>query len=225
MAYTFLDKINDSLKEVGEIQGSDGELTTFTDVGRQRQIDVMIKAWNDAISQIQDMGAFAGEEGEGTITLADNTREYAYESDFSKITGKFINESDNRILTEFPGGYQALRTTLRNPADFRGWPNYYVINPVTKKFMVDLTPTSAEAGIVYKYTYEKYAKLAVITDTFRWDDRIVDAIQDPAVQRWERKIKGQFDKDTYYSGLAHVARLMRQAQPTSWYGVRRASAR
>jgi hypothetical protein len=117
-----------------------------------------------------------------------------------------------------------MRNDQWQPDKFIGLPYRYAINPVTNKFRMDRTPQTEEDGRVYKYTYEKYIFLSLITDTFPWNDRIVDALQDVAVQRWERKLKGQFDEKTFNTSKAHAATLMRQAEPFNWYGVRRANS-
>ena len=52
MAYTLLDAVNLSLKRVRVIQGDAGVLTTLTDSARQADIDIMIQAWNEIISDL-----------------------------------------------------------------------------------------------------------------------------------------------------------------------------
>ncbi len=224
MAYSFLNAINASLKEASLIKGADGELTTFVDSARQVDIDIMIKAWNDSIDALAGIGIMVGETSTSTITLVEDTREYSLPADFEAMAGDPTDSTNTNQLTEFPGGYIGMWNAQLDPDDFQGRPQHWAINPTTEKLRIDSDPTSGEAGEVYTFIYEKRINLSAVGDTFPFSDDVVDALQDAVVQTFNRKRKGQFDKDLHQRSLGRAARIWRQTQPRKTYGMRRASA-
>jgi len=56
----YLVAVNDTLRRVGVIAGDAGELTTFTDTARQREIDIVTQAWNEVCHELYDLGSLRG---------------------------------------------------------------------------------------------------------------------------------------------------------------------
>lgn len=217
MAKTFLEAINDSLKEVNIIQGSAGELTTFTDSARQTDIDLMIKSWNDALGEIKRIAVFRGEVAEGSFILADGTREYTLETDFLKMAVNPIDSTNVNMLLPYKGGYVQMKEDQLNPADFTGRPTKWVQNLNNTKLRINTTPGASEDGETYTYEYEKEDLLTLIADTFPFPDSAVEAVQDVAVQIWRRKRNKEFDERASVKGIALAVHLIIATQPKGHY--------
>ena len=228
MGFTFLQKINSSLKRVKSIQGSSGELSSFTDSARQSDIDTMIRCWNDAIGELYKDTDLNGELKEGTITLVDGTVEYTLASDFIQMVGNPIDGTNDNELLPYNGdanaGYLKLRSDRKDASDYQGRPRAWVLNPTNGKLRLDATPTSSEAGEVYTYVYEKRLNLSATTDTFPFNDSVADALEPVAAQLWMKEKSGQFDTDIYMASMARAAGFLRGTKLRSHYGARRAAA-
>lgn len=221
MAYTFLQKINSSLKEARIIQGTSGELTTFTDSSRQESIDRMIKSWNDAIDELYQIGTFKGEVATDTFTLVTGTREYSLASDFEEMTGDPVEPTNNNVLKPYPGGWPKMRVDQPDPDDYEGRPRFWTLNEVTGDLRIDTNPTSDENGEVYTYVYEKRINLSAITDTFPFSDDVADALESAAVQLFNRTKKTKFDDVLFQKSLARAAQRINRVKRRTTYGPRR----
>ena len=219
MAISFLAAVNETAKQVKIVQGSSGELTTFTDSARQSEIDVLLRSWNDAIDELYKVEALQGEQAESTITLVLDTREYSLASDFIQMVGDPIDETDGFYLREYSGGYEKMRLDQLQPSDFDGRPNFWCINPTTGDLRVDTNPQSAEVGAVYKYLYEKRINLTATTDTFPFNDDVVDALQDAVSEIWQRKRRRQFDETIYQSSMSRAMSFLRPTRLRRSYGL------
>lgn len=195
MAYTLLNAINLVFKRVGTVAGDATAITSLTDSARQRDIDVCIQVWNEAIRAIYDLGQFAGETSQGSITLVTGQREYDWASDFEQIAGDneneqvFICATNNLRLTPYPGGYQAMFNAQPNPANWQGTPYRWADNTNTKKIRVDYTPTTSENGLVYTYNYTKRQNLSLAADTFPFSDSVVDQLVSPVSEVYRQEVK------------------------------------
>lgn len=219
MAYTFLQAVNVTAKQVKIVQGSSGEFSSFTDSARQSEIDVLLQSWNDVIDELYKVEALQGEQAESTFTLVADQREYSLASDFVQMVGDPIDETDGFILREYRGGYEQMRIDQLKPADFDGRPNYWCINPTTDDLRVDTNPQAAEAGAIYKYLYEKRINLTSTTDTFPFKDDVVDALQDAVSEIWQRKRRRQFDETVYQSSLSRAMSFLRPMRLRRSYGL------
>lgn len=224
MAYTFLEAVNAALEEA-KVISSDSELTTFTSSGIQHQIDLMIGSWNDVLRELYRAAVWSGETAEGTITLVAGTTEYDFASDFEVMVGEPIDKTNNTYLTQYPGGYLALRVDRPNLADYTGLPTQWCENPTTKKMILDVTPTSDEAGRVYTYVYEKRHNLSATTDTFPFSDTVVDAIRPAVAQVFDRKWKKEFDAGIFSVAISQAAHVLRRSAQRNTYGRFRGTSR
>lgn len=227
---TFLAAVNATLKRVGMIAGSSGELTTFTDSARQHDVDVMIQAWNEVLDQFRILGATDSIIASSTITLLTNTRTYAKATDFVRMAGNPVNPTNNHVLLPYPdkgagSGWLQHRVDYPDPADYQGQPTYWMINPVTGFIDVDSTPTSDENGDVYTYVYEKAVNLTATGNTFPFDDEVVRALIPAVAQVWQRDRNHQFDEGMFNSAMTQAARMLRHGPELHRWGLRRAGPR
>lgn len=226
--YTFLQKINSSLKRVKSIQGSSGELSSLTDSARQSDIDTMIRCWNDAIAELYKGSDMRGELAESTFTLVAGTTEYSLASDFIQMIGNPIDATnDNELLPyggDALGGYLKLRSDRKDPTDYEGRPRCWVLNPINGKIRVDATPTASEADEVYTYVYEKRLSLSAAANTFPFDDTVADALEGAVVELWKAEKTGQVLADLYSASMARAANFLRGTPMRTHYGARRAAS-
>lgn len=220
---TFLTAVNDVLKQARVIQGSSGELTSFTDSSRQAFIDVMIRSWNDVLHELSRAGILEGEVNTSTFTLVTDTREYSLATDFVRMVGNPVEPTNNSILKPYPGGWLKMREDQPDPDDFDGRPNYWAINEDTGNIRVDTNPTSQENGLVYTYAYEAAINLTATGNTFPFDDQVVRSLYDAVVQTYEFKMKKQFNAPIFQAAMARAAHFARRQKARSYYGVRRAA--
>ena len=188
MAYTFLQAMNTSLKQAGEINS---DLSSFTDSGIQRAIDVMIQSWNDAIDHLFSLGVFRGEQASSSFTLVTGTTEYSIASDGIDVSSNPVDETNNNVLTPYPGGFDRLRQDKPDLSDYSGRPRHWTRNPVNDKIVIDTTPTSDENGDVYTYLYTKRINLSATTDSFPFTDDVVDALQHAVLEIYQNKMKNR----------------------------------
>jgi hypothetical protein len=225
MALTLLNQINALFKQASIIEGATSALTDLTDTALQTSIDVGIKAWNEALDELFKTGVYAGETAAGSIALVTDQREYSLASDFISMNIDPIDATNGRILLPYPQGmqgsaYEAMVKDQLIPADFDGQPNFYVINPTTGLLRVDRNPTSEVNGDTFGYHYDKETNIALAEDTFPISDDAVRALESATLQIYNRKRKGQFDKEAYLGSLALAASKARQSQPRKSYGPR-----
>jgi len=222
MAFTFLQAMNETLKQVGIIQGDAGELTTFTDSARQTDIDVMIQSWNLGIAELYKFEGLPQTIASATITLVTGTREYALASDFEG----FMEDRDKSVITDetngfrlwpFPGGFSQMVTEQLQPGNYVGQPIYYVVSPINGKLRLDTAPTADENGNIYTYHYMKRVSMSLITDTFPFTDTVVERMYHPVVELWNKKRKEIFDVGTYNTAMADATRALNPHEIRSRY--------
>jgi len=232
MARTLLQAVNKVLRRVGEI---DTDLTTFTVSANQNEIDTTIQAWNEVIDDLQSLGSWPASVGEGTITLVASTKTYAAAADFDGIaddpTGRpvMLDTTNGRYLYEFPGGWDGMRRAQLVPANHTGTPNFWAVNKTDGTIELDNAPTSADAGNVYRYIYNKQLDLAATTDTFPFLDDVIDTLIPAVVQVFRRDRKGAWERGAatagfntrlYNSSLSRAAKKLARFPPRRQYGPR-----
>lgn len=220
MATTFLQAVNATLKRVGIIQGDSGALSSFTDSGRQTDVDVMLDAWNDVIAELYKAGDFPGEQEENSFTLSSGTGEYTLATDYTRILGNPICVARNLIIEKWPGTFAELREAQPDPSDFTGQPNYWVINPTNDKIRLDRQATADEDGDVYTYINEKRINMSATGDTFPFSDEVVDALKPAVCQVWSADQKSQFNEGIYQASMSRAAQLLSRDRKSDRYGVR-----
>lgn len=222
MAETLLAATNEVLKRVGVVTGDSTELTSFTDSGRQRWIDIAIQAWNEAIDELYSTSGQARPNrfSEGTITLVAGTRAYAV-SDAQRIFWPFRNDSAGHRIYEYQPGYNVMVASQLVPANYTGRPEYGCIRPSDGYIYFDRIPQSTDAGLVFTYGYETDAALALTTDTMPFNDGAYRALIPAVAQLWERQEKGRFDDAMFQMSIGRAARFLPRTPPRgSWMPAR-----
>ena len=212
MAYTLLNAINLSLKRVRIIQGDLGDLTSLTDSGHQADIDIMVQAWNEVITDLYDAGNdLPKEEKEGTITLVAAQREYDVPTDMDVLSSRvLLDQTNGQYLYEYPGGFAGMFQDQSQPASYTGLPIYYCINPTNGKFRVDRGPDTGDAGKIYTFIYRKRLYMDSATDTFPFVDTVVNDLIQAVKEVWNRESKEKFDGAAYQKSIARGADHIRQ---------------
>ncbi len=230
MALTFLQAVNASLKAAKFIQGSSGELTTFTDGARQSGIDLMIDSWNEVLTEFRKVGTIPNETAEGTLTLTTGNSSYSFSTmsitDFEQIVGNPIDATNKNDLTPYPkttlngdSGWLAMRQLIVDRSEHKGLPLYYAINTTNGNIEIDSEPTSTENGRAYVFVYEKRIALAAVSDTFPFSDTVVEELQIAVVEVFERKRKDKFDAGLYQAGMSGAAHFANPSGYVKKYGI------
>lgn len=220
MAKTLIDGVNEVLKRVGMIAGDGPVLTTLTDSARQRNIDITVQAWNEAIDELYSVGEIPlpNEQAESTITLVEGDRDYALASDLVQLRWPMIDKTNNQYITEFTGDdpYNAL--LIFDPEqDNTGLPHWGAIRPTDGQLYLDRSPTSEEAGRVYTYQYDKDTMLDEAADTMPFADAVFRAMVPAVAQLYRRDMQNDFDAGIFGFSMGRAARLLtRQQMKSSW---------
>jgi hypothetical protein len=231
LAYTALQVVNKILARVGEVAGDTTAITAFTDTAHQRAIDVALQALNELIHEMYGLECLQGEAATGTITLVSGSagREYALPSDFIQFAGKtyetrvLVDQTNRRILYEYPGGWERMFADQLNPDDYTGPPGAFAINKSNDKIRVDANPDTTNVGDVFTFLYDKRVTITAITDTFPFNDQVADALIAGIAEVWRVIIDRDTRESAYASlGFRRAIRLLRQTKPAVRYGVRRA---
>jgi len=218
MAKTLLNGVNEILKRVSLIAGDAGTLTSLTDSARQVAIDVAVQVINEAIGELYSASSVALplEQAESTVTLVAGTRAYTLASDLVQLRYPLIDKTNNQYLFDYPGGYNAM--LIADPEqDDTGLPHYGAIRPTDGKIHLDRAPTSADAGRIYTYQYDKDLVLDSAADTMPFSDAVFRAMVPAWVQLWNRERRNQFDSGLFLAMIGQAARLMTMKQPRTSY--------
>jgi hypothetical protein len=211
MAIQFLTAVNETMKRVGMIAGSDGELESFevTD-GRQASVDRMIQIWNETLRLLYNTSGepFPTEQQQSTITLVDQQREYDLPTDLERINWPLNNDDDGQVIRAFGGGFQKMRIIQRQPDNWTGLPIWAAINPINGKLRMYTIPQADDGGRIYQLYYEKRLTLQFTNDTFPFSDTIVEELYSPVAAVW-RADKGEgIDELTARRNLSIAASLL-----------------
>lgn len=222
MAKTLLNAVNGILRRVGMIQGDNALLTTLTDAGRQRSIDIAVQVVNEGIDELYSpANGLTPPNGQSssTITLATSTRAYSLASDLVRLLWPMVDQTNTQFLYEKPGGYNQI--LVDDPEqDDTGLPLYGAIRPTDGMLFLDRAPTSTENGRVYTYQYIKDLELTLLTDTVPFGNAVFRAMIPAWVQLWKREQQNEFDGDLFKVNIGRAARLMTQGMARSHYSPR-----
>lgn len=227
---TLLELVNDVLKRVSLTKGEAGEITSLTDSPRQIEIDIILQAVNEVITDLFDMGVYANEANEGKFTLATGKREYNLPSDFEGFMSRPLDETGGHQMWPYPnergqahlsskgpGDYIRMREVQLMPSSYTGEPHYYAINPENGKLRLDYAPTSDISGRVYRYTYRKTLNMSAATDVIPLTTEQVNKLMPAIAQVWNRERKELFDNGTYLNALAGAARRITRTERRRQY--------
>lgn len=210
MSKTYLEGVNELLKQVGVLAGSLGEITSFTDLRIQHDIDVARRAWNNLLLDIYSVPEIPlpSELTSSSFSLTSGTRVYALASNIALLRWPLIDETNNNYLYEYPGGYLQLREDQGRPGDFTGLPNYAAIYEGGTDIYLDREPTSDEEGNSYTYWYDKTLSLTNVSDTFPFKDAAFDAMVLAASELWKQQRRSSFNERAYRAAKAAALRIL-----------------
>lgn len=155
MAETLLTVVNRGLTEIGIVQTA---LTALTSQDVQQDVDAFIGAVNECLDRLLELGVFPSNVTASTFTLVAGTRTYpsSFPADYTELASELmVDETYGQTLIPKQGGFEAIRAEQLIPANFTGLATTYAIDPTSGKFYLDASPTSAEAGRIYKYYYRE----------------------------------------------------------------------
>lgn len=212
MAKTLLQAVNGVLKKARIIQGSSGELTSFTDTARQAWIDDAINQINVVVQELYSRASIPmpNEEAQSTITLTTGGREYTLPTDLEHIRWPLIDETNSQKIFPYPGGFEQMRRNQITPSNFSGLPTFATISPINGKLRMDTDQTADENGRVYQIYYDAKITLDSISDTFPFVDTAVDAIEEAAAQLFSASEQGTFDNSQFLLAVGRAARYIRK---------------
>lgn len=177
------------LRNAGFITGESGALTSLTDTARQVEIDIAKKVINTCISEVYSLAntPIPVEMAVSNITLVAGQREYDLPSNLVQIRYPIIFEEDRHAVLEYRGGFDEMRKEQLNPSDYTGQPQHACINPTNGKLRFDYTPTSEEAGDLYKLYYDKEMLLDAAEDEISFSDTASNHLVEVATIDWKFK--------------------------------------
>lgn len=219
MAKTLLNGVNEVLKRAGVIQGESAALASLTDSGRQGFIDVAIQAWNETVELLYETSSMPmpQELAENTITLVASDRDYALQTDLVQFRFPLLDETNGRTIEEYPGGYVALVNDQWRPGNYTGIPYFGAIRPTDGQLYLDRIPQSTEAGLVYKYRYDKDVSLSAASDTFPFSDAVFRSLVPAVAELWKKERHREFDAAHYSIQIANASRQLRNLPKRSSY--------
>jgi len=218
MAKTLLNGVNDVLRRVNILAGDTGVLTSLTDSARQPYIDTATQLWNEAIANVFSESGMPvpNQLGEGTITLATNTRNYALASDVVRLHFPLIDKTNNQVIKEFAAGYLAMLEADPEQDD-AGLPMYGAIRPSDGQLFLDRAPTATENGRVYTYQYDKDASLSAATDAMPFTDEVYRALVPVVAELWRDSRNMSANQEVVNVNYGRAARLLRGIEArTTW---------
>lgn len=221
MPRTLLQAVNEIFRRTSLVAGDAAALTSLTDSPRQVAIDQAVQVVNEGIEELYTTAEMAlpNEQAESAITLVAGTRAYTLASDLIQLHWPIRDTTNRQFILEFPGGYDAM-LSLDIEQDDTGLPHFAVIRPTDGKLHLDRTPTSAEAGRVYTYQYDKSLALVSASDTVPFNDAVFRAMVPAWVQLFKRERRNEFDGDLYRLNLGRASRLLTQKQMRTSYNPR-----
>ncbi len=222
MAKDLLDGVNEVFKKTNVLDSDTGVLTSLSDSGRQTQIDIAIQSINEALDDLYDLPELSKPKQmrEATITLADGVKSHSLHSKSVMLRREYhlIDETNNHIihLLDERGYRQQIFGDLDQ--DDTGLPSSAAISPVDGRLYFNRTPTSVQAGRVYKYRYDRDLVLEDADDCFPFNDKAFRGLVEAAAQRYKFNRHLEFSEGAYRSGLAKAARTIRGIPARRTYG-------
>lgn len=180
-----------------------------------------IQAVNETIDELYaaTRSSKPNERSSSTITLVAAQQDYALASDLVQLNWPLIDRTNSQYIYEMDGGYDAILIQDLEQDD-TGLPYFGAISPVDSKLYLDRKPTSAEAGRVYTYQYDKDLSLSVLTDTVPFTNATFRAMVPAFVQIWKREIRNEFDGDLFKVTIGRASRFVTLKQQRSSYSPR-----
>lgn len=208
---TLLQVVNDVAREARIIQGEQGAFTALTSNSLQLEIDTIVRGINQVIQYIFDNDDLQPRtEAEGTITLVDGQREYAFPSDYEAMLSEVLHDLTNGYqIYQYEKGFEHLRNRQLQPANYIGRPFFWVINPTNGNIYFDHIPSASDAGQVYNYLYHKSLVLSDASHTFPFSDEVVEVLIPAFKEYWSSGAKEEFNASFFTASAVRAVDLIR----------------
>ena len=221
MAKTLLNFVNEVLKKTDVLDSDVGLLTSLSDSARQTLIDLAVQSINEVIDEAYDVQGLSKPKQmrESSITLVAPNKDYALHSSLVTLRNEYhlIDQTNNHVIYILEDGYyRIVQGDLQQ--DDTGLPSYCAISPINGRLVFDRTPTSAEAGRVYKYRYDTDLELEVATDDVPFSNEVFRALVECAAERFKFHKHLEFSETAYNKGLARARRFIRKLPARASYG-------
>lgn len=226
MAKDLLAGVNEVLKKTDVLDSDAGLLTSLTDSGKQVFIDTAVQVINEALDELYSTAQISKPKQlrEATITLLDGTKTYALHSSLVLLRREYhlIDQSNNHIIYILgeDGYWQTVVGDIDQ--DDTGLPSFCAISPINERLVFDRTPTSVEAGRVYKYRYDRDLELVEAKDNFPFKNIVFRALMPAAAELWRRERQQEFSTKMFNRSMSRAARYLRQTPPRTSYAPRQA---
>lgn len=230
---TFISVVSDVLRQNGILSGNDSDVTAFTDTQHQASIQLAITSVQSVLNQLTSETLIPYERADGTITFASGTRTYALPSDFVRFANAkpFMlqldsnDNSDGRLLYEYPGGVEALSNTILDYREQSGTPiNWYMTGGSTEQVGFWQVPDTTVDTLKVRFEYEKEVMVTVAADTLPFTIASQDiAFTDMAsryffILRQNVPISSVYQDAAFNTSKATLARLIESKNPNKKYG-------
>lgn len=216
-----LDGVNQVLTKVGVLDSNSGLLANLVNSGKQTFIDLAVQVLNETVDEIYSLldKPKPTQLAESTITLVADDRDYVLATDLVMLLPDFglISESDSHVIfiLKDDGYRQIILGDLEQ--DDTGLPTTAAIRPTDGQLFMDRTPTSAQAGRIYRYRYTKELELVAATDEFPFGNTVFRAVVPAAAEMWKRERHKDFSQGLVKLSLGRAARLIsKQPARDSW---------
>ena len=230
---TFLDGVNRVLRQNAIITGDDDNITTFADLQHRASVQLAQIAIQSTITELSSDKCLPVEETDATITMVQGQRTYDLASDFVRFIEEkpfFLEldasgDSENRVMTMYPGGEAELKRNILDYREQQGTPTwFYNMKASTKSIGVFHIPDANYDGTDFRYTYEKSIYPTVAADTLPFTTVQEDhAFLDMASRRFQfmftkQPMEGLEQDIIYKTARTGLLNLLRQNYPTTEYG-------
>lgn len=218
MPKTLLNGVNQVLIKA-QIVSSKKLLSSLTNSGKQVFIDQAVQAWNEAIDQLYYSAGQSkpDQSASATITLVDGQRRYPFSLDMVRLKWPLHDETQGQYIDAYPGGYERLRKEQSHPSNYTGQPQLGVIMPDNGELYLDRIPTSAEAGRVYTYLYDKELELANEDDLMPFNNPVFRAMVPVVTELYRAYKNNKRDEKVIKMSYGRAARLLNKAPSAqSW---------
>jgi hypothetical protein len=215
---TLLDGVNEVLMKI-RLVNSSKKLTSLTDSGKQVFIDTAIQSWNEGVDQLYSKAKMLRPQqaGEDSITLATGTRNYDLPEDLIQIRWPLHDETNGSFINKYPGGYDELRNTQVQPANYTGQPTLGAISPIDGSLYLDMIPTSGENGNVYKFRYWKDTNLSRSSDLFPFNEVVFRAMIPVVAELFRYNQNNRFSDGVAKVNYGRAVRALKQEPAnTAW---------
>jgi len=230
---TFLDAVNQVLRNNVVLSGDDDDLTSFATTQHRATALIAIQAVKSTLTDVVADRLIPSEWVDATITMITDQRIYSLPADFVRMDGEdpFFLELDgsgnsaNRTISEYPGGEHRLKRHVLQYREQSGTPfNFYFPNDSSKKVAFYPVPTASDNNVEYRYQYEKSVYVTAEEDVLPFHTEQEDnAFMDMASRYFKFLFTNQpvenIGQDVIYgTAKAALTNLMKPSYSSTSYG-------